>query len=149
VGRLAHLQPRGRETDCISKAVFNSDTKCTAWMGPSVAVLERRESPSAAANTNFEVESGEELVENCASNGAPSNPLEAAARGVTSAGSAGPHRAPLPPTPWGSLPDKPRDQATAKTECWEILDYRATGYSPLTVPGVGASGRAQNSKTFE
>ena len=66
-----------------------------------MAVLERRAAPLAAANTNFEVESGEELVENCASNGVPSNPLEAAARGVTSAGSAGPHRAPLAPTPCG------------------------------------------------
>ena len=106
-----------------------------------------------SGNTNFEVGSGEEFLENCASKGPPSPPLEAAARGVTSAGSAvsqqraGPHRAPLRSHPHpicGGLPDEPRDQATgtAKTECWEILaflhflDYRATGCPPLVGNGL-------------
>ena len=97
---LTHLQRRGRETDS-SKVVFNSETKCSMGRGPIVAKFDGRISPSAAANTNFEVGSGEELLENCASKGPPSIPLEAAARGVTSAGSAGPHRAPLAPTPCG------------------------------------------------
>jgi hypothetical protein len=68
-------------------------------MGPSVAVLERHELPSAAANTNFEVESGEKLVKKCVSERVLLMPLNAAARGVTSAGAAGPCRAPLAPTP--------------------------------------------------
>ena len=101
---LAHLQRGGRETDS-SKVVFNSETKCSMWAGPTVTKFDGRVSPSAAANTNFacnfEVGSSEELLENCASKGPPSTRLEAAARGVTSAGSAGSHRAPLAPTPRG------------------------------------------------
>jgi hypothetical protein len=66
---------------------------------------------SAAANTTFKMASSDKPLKNCASKGPPLIPLKAAARGVTSAGSAGPHREPLAPTPCGtgSLRDEPRE----------------------------------------
>jgi len=92
---LAHLLSRGREKKG-SKTVFNSDIGCD-MDGPSAGRARR----SAAANTTFKMASSDKPLENCASKGPPSIPLEAAARGVTSAGSAGPHRAPLALTPCG------------------------------------------------
>ena len=129
---LAHLQRRGRETDS-SKVVFNSETKSSMGQSDCGKVLW----------SSFTVRSGKHQLRGGLWRRAPRKlrferpslatiPLEAAARGVTSAGSAGPHRAPLVPTPCRGLPDEPRDQATAKTECWEILGHRATGCPPLS-----------------
>ena len=117
---------------------FSTLIPSAARASPIVAVLERRALPSAAANTNFEADSGEELVENCASICLLQIPRNAAARGVTSAGSAGPHRAPLAPTPCGGLPDETRDQATATTECGKNTGLPSYCVSPplISKPGI-------------
>ena len=130
-GVLAHLQWRGRETDS-SKVVFNSETKCS--MGRSDCDKVRWSSFTARSGKHqlrgglwrrnprklrFERPSLDPPRSRCARRHLRglSKPASRASR--------------PPPTPCGSLPDEPRDQATAKTECWEILDYRATGCPPL------------------
>ena len=88
------------ERPTAQRKFFNSETKCS--MGRSDCDKVRWSS--------FTVRSGKHQLRgglwrtappNCASEGPPSIPLEAAARGVTSAGSEGPHRAPLAPAPCG------------------------------------------------
>ena len=80
---------------------FSTLISAATWMDQVQVELECQVRRSAAANTTFKMASSDKPLENCASEGPPSIPLEAAARGVTSAGSAGPHRAPLAPTPCG------------------------------------------------
>ena len=80
---------------------FSTLISAATWMDQVQVELECQVRRSAAANTTFKMASSDKPLENCASKGPPSIPLEAAARGVTSAGSAGPHRAPLAPTPCG------------------------------------------------
>ena len=71
-----------RSRDRQLKGSFSTLKPSAAWAGPIVTKFDGQVSPSAAANTNFEVGSGEELLENCASNDppspSPSKPLRAA-----------------------------------------------------------------------
>jgi len=69
---LAHLLSRGREKKG-SKTVFNFDIGCD-MDGPSAGRARVRR--SAAANTTFKMASSDKPLENCASKGPPSIPLE-------------------------------------------------------------------------
>ena len=78
IGSPATERSRDRQ---LKGKVFNSETKCSMWAGPTVTKFDGRVSPSAAANTNFEVGSGEELLQTALRKGlprSPSKPLRAA-----------------------------------------------------------------------